>query len=850
MRFDEPLGSFRAPNPELAALSGAIAPIADSGPRGTIRGGEANIVTLPPLFETPARASTNPAPQLSIKEVPGGGTTVSSKGLMPVFEDLKLSHKELGKDLKHSPSALNQLGVNAYEQGDFALAKLYFEHAAKELKSDNGRKDDAGKVYYNLGATHYMLSKTPQKYDYYEESGDDVSDRASDYAAQHSNLVKAQKYFNKAAGINSSSSEISKSLKKVDTDLSRFSGLGGGTVVGNLDGAKGHILGYLLTGLIGFGYISLLKKTRQGNDIEDPVRRSSGRQRDPKLQSSITTTTSEDLWRSYQDFNNRTPAMSRDALVAMNSRQLDEVCNLFPRQFTVYSDATGSRATALVPEALLNAPKVSGGPRGGFSVGYGSQAENRGQNDLDYQTDAQGNIISAVRFRGLLPFDPASTNKIWLPIGEGGGVTGKTSTVAHSSIVEINGKKYLQLEMKGPGDRIEIQNSMPTTGDGSGLIWEGKVGDEFNYDIFENGKVIESHRFRYSPGHSPDNKLSAKNANLYRSHFKKGEGSHVLKSETRQAQLNKPDTWQFAVNPQQTAVFQVLDGKGEPIYTYERTESLSLGRKPQPRAIQTALQNAGYDIGKHGVDGKIGKDTRQAIRNYQKDHGLKVNGIVGQRTWGKLEPQSWGTGTLKLSGNTTNQMRWYNGEPVSNMNITTEPAGITTLPGRKLPEPLQRIKKVEIFDVKNPALSPTIQVYTYPAFNITLPSKVTTTWPAGYKLSGTDIILTKPLTFSGESIPFNVPIETNKGTLYNTAIGISQKAITKEDVKGIQQQLWDNLYGKDKEFTQRMKSQGLTRDKFANGISNSDTQFGITRLKEVNLSAAEEWYDKVKKSIG
>ena len=59
--------------------------------------------------------------------------------------------------------------------------------------------------------------------------------------------------------------------------------------------------------------------------------------------------------------------------------------------------------------------------------------------------------------------------------------------------------------------------------------------------------------------------------------------------------------------------------------------------KPKPfpsslskKDIQTALKNAGYYKG--AIDGHIGKDTRKAIREFQKANGLKVDGIAGTKT--------------------------------------------------------------------------------------------------------------------------------------------------------------------------------------------------------------------------
>ncbi|MCU0651298.1 MAG: peptidoglycan-binding protein [Candidatus Omnitrophica bacterium] len=56
---------------------------------------------------------------------------------------------------------------------------------------------------------------------------------------------------------------------------------------------------------------------------------------------------------------------------------------------------------------------------------------------------------------------------------------------------------------------------------------------------------------------------------------------------------------------------------------------------PSVSQIQTALQNAGYNI---EVDGKMGQKTRSAIKDFQKANGLGVDGKVGKKTWAALEP--------------------------------------------------------------------------------------------------------------------------------------------------------------------------------------------------------------------
>ena len=56
----------------------------------------------------------------------------------------------------------------------------------------------------------------------------------------------------------------------------------------------------------------------------------------------------------------------------------------------------------------------------------------------------------------------------------------------------------------------------------------------------------------------------------------------------------------------------------------------------QVKALQNALKSAGYDIGSTGADGVYGKKTEAAVRQYQMDHGLTVDGIAGKNTLGSL----------------------------------------------------------------------------------------------------------------------------------------------------------------------------------------------------------------------
>lgn len=54
------------------------------------------------------------------------------------------------------------------------------------------------------------------------------------------------------------------------------------------------------------------------------------------------------------------------------------------------------------------------------------------------------------------------------------------------------------------------------------------------------------------------------------------------------------------------------------------------------KSLQALLIGYGYSVGSSGVDGSFGPATDTAVRKYQKDHGITVDGSVGPVTWGKL----------------------------------------------------------------------------------------------------------------------------------------------------------------------------------------------------------------------
>lgn len=74
------------------------------------------------------------------------------------------------------------------------------------------------------------------------------------------------------------------------------------------------------------------------------------------------------------------------------------------------------------------------------------------------------------------------------------------------------------------------------------------------------------------------------------------------------------------------------------------------------KTLQTYLMRLGYQVGP--LDGRFGPKTESAVRSFQKEHGLKVDGIAGSKTIGELK---------RLNGESTNA----SGQPIGPKNADT-----------------------------------------------------------------------------------------------------------------------------------------------------------------------------------
>ena len=60
-------------------------------------------------------------------------------------------------------------------------------------------------------------------------------------------------------------------------------------------------------------------------------------------------------------------------------------------------------------------------------------------------------------------------------------------------------------------------------------------------------------------------------------------------------------------------------------------------RNTYVKQLQTMLDKLGYNLGICGVDGDFGTATEKAVKEFQQDHKLGIDGICGPRTWAELQ---------------------------------------------------------------------------------------------------------------------------------------------------------------------------------------------------------------------
>jgi peptidoglycan hydrolase-like protein with peptidoglycan-binding domain len=111
--------------------------------------------------------------------------------------------------------------------------------------------------------------------------------------------------------------------------------------------------------------------------------------------------------------------------------------------------------------------------------------------------------------------------------------------------------------------------------------------------------------------------------------------SQVTLLEQRLSQLERAGTWSTSASPAAPIESAPVSAPAAPAAKAASPAPVSAPSiKPSTREIQQALKNAGFYQG--AVDGKMGPITKEAVREFQRVHGLKDDGLVGRQTWSQL----------------------------------------------------------------------------------------------------------------------------------------------------------------------------------------------------------------------
>jgi len=117
-----------------------------------------------------------------------------------------------------------------------------------------------------------------------------------------------------------------------------------------------------------------------------------------------------------------------------------------------------------------------------------------------------------------------------------------------------------------------------------------------------------------------------------------------LEAQGLKNQISVMETQLQTKDEEIAALKESLSKTSEPQTISEKTDTAEDAHKkvisnvndhPTHKQIQIALKNAGYYEG--AINGKLGKKTRQAVKEFQKANNLTADGHVGPKTWSLLK---------------------------------------------------------------------------------------------------------------------------------------------------------------------------------------------------------------------
>lgn len=172
------------------------------------------------------------------------------------------------------------------------------------------------------------------------------------------------------------------------------------------------------------------------------------------------------------------------------------------------------------------------------------------------------------------------------------------------------------------------------------IAFAGKVGEK-NGVVLEgepHNEIIESSKFliykfigddeylRNEPSYDQDVKVQPLAKNSFVLHIEDC-------GDWRLVYVDKKNDW--TTGYVESKYLQPINQSGE---TEFGSRVLKKGCKGDDvKQLQAALILIGFKLPKYGADGGFGSETRNAVRKFQKNHGLSADGIVGSDTYYEIK---------------------------------------------------------------------------------------------------------------------------------------------------------------------------------------------------------------------
>lgn len=191
---------------------------------------------------------------------------------------------------------------------------------------------------------------------------------------------------------------------------------------------------------------------------------------------------------------------------------------------------------------------------------------------------------------------------------------------AHHNKRELSEKGIIG-DASGYNPRVkEAQDILRASGFEPGLV-DGAIGAQTRVAI---------RKFQNKKGLATTSKLDYNTWTALIREKENPESTSQEKAESKLAQSQSASA--FVKLKEETSKVETKDIKQNSGPQGKVTDTLQ--SKDKTTQIQLALQKAGFYKGK--LDGEMGIQAKRAIRAFQKAKGLKVDGVVGQKTWKEL----------------------------------------------------------------------------------------------------------------------------------------------------------------------------------------------------------------------